>query len=351
MSNIIAESQEEIENIKELLAKDIPSYRQAYSDRTSMIMACLSELAYIKFDKPLLDKTKKRLIENVTSLLNEKKSKSIYKLIELLAYDSEEEKNKLISELEVLDLKLAETFDKNGTQAMVVSSNKFYVLAFRGTETTSIADIKADLNAKQTQCETDGKIHRGFKNAFNEVHNDIQNYINEKLQDKPLFITGHSLGGALATVATKKLKHPELAACYTYGSPRVGNEEWMLGIKSPVYRLVNSADPVTMLPPGSDTIDILSLLVKFIPSVGDSLSKKLESNYGGYTHAGYMRFLTNIESGKYADAKLLYSVSFLKRIRAYFTKSMSFKSIPADHSMSVYREKLQYIAFDRQNIK
>lgn len=346
MSKAITETPEKLHQTDEVIVHDIPSY----SDRTSVIMACLSELVYLKFNKPLLDKSKERLIKSVTDLLDEKKAASIYKLLDLIAYDNEEEEKKLKSELALLNLKLEKTFDKNGTQAMIISSDKFYALAFRGTETTSIKDIKTDLDAKQIKCETEGKMHRGFYNAFNDVRVEIQKYIDENLEDKPLFITGHSLGGALATVATKKLKYEKMAACYTYGSPRVGNEAWMLEIKSPVYRLVNSADPVTMLPPGSDMIDLCSLVLKFVPSVGNSLSKKLESNYGGYSHAGYMRFLTDVESGKYEDAKLLYSVSFLRRIRAYVTKSLSFKDIPADHSMNIYRKKLQKIAYRRQNI-
>ncbi|WP_415251643.1 lipase family protein [Sulfurimonas sp.] len=348
--SVIIERAEEHEKIKKLLSKEIPSYRQAYSDRTSMIMACLSELAYIKFNEPLLDSTNKKLIKNATKLLGKEKASYIYKLIDLLAYDSEKERKILESDLVLLNLKLEKTFDEKGTQAILVSSEEFYVLAFRGTEPTSIADIKSDLDAIQTSCETGGRIHRGFKSAFNDVHTQIQTYINQNLKDKPLFITGHSLGGALATVATKKLIYPQIAGCYTYGSPRIGDERWMLGIRSPVYRLVNSADPVTMLPPGSDLIDIASLLVKFIPTFGDSWSKRLESKFGGYSHVGYMRYLTNIENGNFGDARLLYSVSFLRRFRAYFSNIKHYSKIPSDHSMVVYRKKLQSIAYYKQKI-
>ena len=206
MRNILAQSTQEINDLKHLLSKDMPTYRQAYSDRTSWIMACLSELVYVKFNEAIIDKNDTKLIEAVSQLLGNEKAFSLSKLINLLAYDCEAEKNKLKSDLDTLNMKVERFFDTNGTQAMLVSNDKFYTLCFRGTESTRMRDIKADLNASLMQCESKGKIHTGFNNAFADVHNEIQEYINT-LDNKPLFITGHSLGGALATVATKKLKY------------------------------------------------------------------------------------------------------------------------------------------------
>ena len=77
------------------------------------------------------------------------------------------------------------------------------------------------------ECETGGKIHSGFNEAFSQVSVEIQTILNkEEYKNKPLFITGHSLGGALAVIAAKKLTHKGgMAACYTFGSPRVGDVE------------------------------------------------------------------------------------------------------------------------------
>jgi triacylglycerol lipase len=349
MSNILIKSEVEQNDFTYLLNKKIPSYRQAYSDRTSWIMACMSELAYLKFNKPFFDVTDEKLIKQITALIDEKRASSLKKIYDLYSYDSEKEKKKLIEELQLFSLKLETTFDNNGSQAIIASNDTFYILAFRGTEVSSMEDIKADLDAKTVLCESGGKIHKGFNEAFGQLHIDIQNYLNNNLnEDKPLFITGHSLGGALATIATKKLNFKYgIAACYTFGSPRVADEMWVKNIKTPIYRLVNSADPVTMLPPGADTINILSWILKLIPYLGGWFNSKLLANFSGYYHAGYMRYLTNIENGDYQKSELLYSASFLRRMRAYVTNKASFKNIPADHSITVYRKKLKFIALSR----
>lgn len=348
MKNVLVTSEEDLQKTKELLAKSIPAYRQAYSDRTAWVMACLSELAYLKFNEPIIDKSKTRLIKNVSKLVDEGKQSSLMKLIDLLAYDSEEERERLKADLEIINMKIEKTFDCNGTQAMLVSNDKFYVLVFRGTEVSSVEDIKADLKASTKQCDTGGKIHSGFDEAFAEVHIEIQNYLNSVTEEKPLFITGHSLGGALATVAAKKLTfNYGIAACYTYGSPRVGDEKWISDIKTPIYRLVNSADPVTMLPPGADVITLITFILKIIPVI-KSFSMMFQSKFGGYCHAGDMRFLTDIRRGCFDDAMLLNSVTYWRRFLAYTTKLSPWKELPSDHSMTVYRKKLRVIAQKRQ---
>jgi len=350
MANILVNSETESNQVNDLLNKEIPSYRQAYSDRTAWIMSCMSELAYIRFN-PLFsnDKQKDYFVDNISKLIDKNKKSSLLSLLDIVGYDHNEEKKKLETELGTLKMELIETFDTNGTQAILVSFKNFIALSFRGTEATSIKDIKSDANGKTTACETGGKIHTGFKEAYDQVRFDIEKKLNEsELQNKSLFITGHSLGGALATVAAKKLTHKGgIAACYTFGSPRVGDEEWIENIKTPIHRLVNAADCVTMLPPGSETITVISWVAQYIPWVGQSLRSLLLSNFGGYLHCGNMRYLTNCPCGEFNKVKLLYSVSFIHRIKGLIIKKLPWKSFLSDHSISVYRKKLTIIAQNR----
>lgn len=352
MPNILANSEKELNQIVDLLNKDIPSYRQAYSDRTAWIMSCMSELAYIRFN-PLFSSTKQKdyFIDSISKLVDKNSKSSLVKLIDVVGYDHGKQRKVLEHELGTLRMKLIDTFDQGGTQAILVSFGNLIILAFRGTEATSIKDIKSDAKAITAPCETGGKIHTGFRDAYDQVRSDIEKKLGEKeFKDKPLFITGHSLGGALAIVAAKKLSHTGgHAACYTFGSPRVGDEAWIEDIKTPIYRLVNAADCVTMLPPGSDTISIIGWLSQFIPWVGKSLRSLLLSNFGGYLHCGNMRYLTNC-SNQFDDVRLLYSVSIFFRIKGLIIKKLPWKRFLADHSISIYRKKLTIIA-NNKNLK
>lgn len=351
MANILINSIEEKTEIENLLRKNLPNYRQAYSDRTSWIMACIAELSYVKFNPIFKNSTKDYFLKQVSKLVSDNKVKSLESLIKIVGYDVDEEKKNLKESVESLKLKLISTFDNNGTQAILLENDKYIFLGFRGTEATSIKDIKADAKAIITVCTSGGKIHSGFDEAFNQVSVEIQTTLDQKeFTSKPLFITGHSLGGALATVATKKLMHKGgIAACYTFGSPRVGDEEWTINIKTPVYRIVNAADPVTMLPPGAETIGFFAWLLNFVPYCGKTIRKILLSKFGGYFHTGDMRYLTNCTNKNYNNVKLLYAVSFIYRIKAFLKKNTSFLKVPADHSMSIYRKKLKVIASDRNN--
>ena len=353
MSLILAQSESELETVNQLLDKKLPSHRQAYSDRTAWVMACMSELAYIRFN-PLFSNAelKDYFLESIEKLVGKNKKSALEKLIDIVGYDPEKEKEKLETELDILRYQLLDTFDSKGTQAILVSNGKFITLAFRGTEPTSIRDIKADTKATTASCETGGNIHTGFRDAYNEVRLEIEETLKkDEYKNMPLFITGHSLGGALATVAAKKLSHSGgIAACYTYGAPRVGDHKWIQGLKSPVYRLVNAADCVTMLPPSSETITALGWLAQFIPYVGRTLRSQLLSRFGGYLHGGDMRYLTNCTKGQYEKVELLYAVSLPYRIKGLIVKKQSWKKLLSDHSISVYRKKLNIIAQNR-NIK
>ncbi len=349
----IIKSTEELEVANQLLDKHLPKYRQAYSDRTAWLMACLSELAYIRFN-PLFnpENQKEYFLEAVEKLGNKIDKRKLEKLIDIVGYDPQKEKAALVNQLETIRMSLIDTFDTNGTQAILVDFGDHIVLSFRGTEATSIKDIKADAKAISVGCKSGGRIHKGFRDAFDEVALDIQTELNKDEHcNKPLFITGHSLGGALATIAAKKLTHRAgISACYTFGSPRVGDEDWVSSMKTPLYRVVNAADCVTMLPPGSETITVVSWLTKFIPFVGHGIHRWLLAKVGGYYHGGDMKYLTNCPPGDYSGVKLLFYVSFFHRVKAVVYKKLPFKVFLADHSIAIYRQKLEIIARQRNGL-
>src|SRR5262249_54451343 len=67
---------------------------------------------------------------------------------------------------------------------------------------------------------------------------------------KPVWLTGHSLGAALATLAAARwAAGHRVQGLYTFGSPRVGNAAFAATVPGPCYRFVNNNDVVTRLPP------------------------------------------------------------------------------------------------------
>jgi len=83
------------------------------------------------------------------------------------------------------------------TQSFVAATNDVALIAFRGTE--SIRDWITDLNARRVT-RPYGLVHRGFYHAFNDVRTRLERVL-ESFPERKIVLTGHSLGGALATVA------------------------------------------------------------------------------------------------------------------------------------------------------
>lgn len=133
-----------------------------------------------------------------------------------------------------------------GTQALGVirASTRQAIVVFRGTE-LKVADIGTDLQATLQPFDDGSKVHYGFYKSFVSVREKIKQWL-DHTPHQGLVVTGHSLGGALATLAAREWRADDLI---TFGSPRVGNEKFRDAIRSRVERYVNCCDVVTQVPP------------------------------------------------------------------------------------------------------
>ena len=226
---------------------ELPATRAAYSDRTAWLLSRFSELAYHRFEDPperALDPTIEliREAEGSTEALQEVLIKFHHDVVDLSSEDL------LAEELSLFGFELVSTFDSGGTQAYLAKRDrdKVAVVVFRGTEKDK-KDIETDLNARFYESES-GKVHIGFKVAFDQVAEELRAAL-VLVKNCQVFLTGHSLGGALAIIAARELRVANGGACYTFGSPKVGSDEFGDAIKMPIYRVVNAFDPVPRMPP------------------------------------------------------------------------------------------------------
>ena len=326
---------------KELLSP--PVRRAAYSDRAAWIMAELSRLVYFKFEGEL------QITDMAKSLIGEDSQSKIEKVLNNVLNEKQKTEDKakqdLEGYLEQAGFTLIDTFNANGTQAFLVSNDKLKmnVIAFRGTE-GNIQDIKTDLKA--TTLEVEGyKVHSGFYHAFNEIKEDIEFALEDLTNGYALYITGHSLGGALALLATKYLVSDSIGACYTFGGPRVASSNFGDSIKTPIYRVVNAADIVPRVPPAYIIHIFISVLeILHIPFLSNFIVKFLEKMLD-YRHHGDMRYLTACKTD-YSDLRVLQNPTIIDRAIRMINRFMSagFKAGATDHFVQNYCDKLENYA-------
>lgn len=142
-------------------------------------------------------------------------------------------------------------YDGPSTQGFLCSDDTRALLAFRGSEQDPLDWIR-NAQFRPMTGELAGQVHSGFHGALDEVWDDVAADVSAT--EKPLFVTGHSLGGALATLAAARA-HSEgssVAGVFTFGQPRVGKTDFQRAYNSALeavtFRVVNHIDLVTRVP-------------------------------------------------------------------------------------------------------
>lgn len=199
------------------------------------------------------------------------------------------------------DWKLTGIYDppsKASTQVVVVTDEQEdeILVGFRGTLLT-IAQWTSNLEVKFDRWEQ-GRVHDGFHKRYLEILWPTLAYIRSARQRLPhadLIITGHSMGGAVATLFASKLaslNEPALTptVVYTYGSPRVGDKAFAKFVDSQLgeklIRVMNDWDMVTDLPPTAFGYRHTGMLVVCKTTTSDCEKRgRLSENPGGILKA------------------------------------------------------------------
>ncbi|MFO0927697.1 MAG: lipase family protein [Gemmataceae bacterium] len=158
------------------------------------------------------------------------------------------------------------------TQAYIATNDEHIVVAFRGTEGPTTLEGLKDwlltdagnlLMVPEGQLGTDlaaagvgARFHQGFVTALAAVWEPVFTAVQAELakSERPLWVTGHSLGGALALLAGWLFRRRFIGVhqIYTYGAPMIGNDDAATAfdreLGGRIFRFVNMLDPIPRLP-------------------------------------------------------------------------------------------------------
>jgi triacylglycerol lipase len=128
------------------------------------------------------------------------------------------------------------------------------ILAFAGTDPGVWQNLVTDFTPLP---QAGSDVHDGFRRAAEAAQPQVDHAVQLCRQSgNPLFITGHSLGAALAALAAMRASSAGVPprAIYTFGMPRVGGAMFATSygdLGNVTYRLVHGIDLVARVPPSS----------------------------------------------------------------------------------------------------
>ncbi len=208
------------------------------------------------------------------------------------------------------------------TQLFYAVNDSQVIVAWRGTEIElPLADLKTDIRFRPVEFENEafcipavkcedlilqGRVHLGFKEAYDFAKKTHQfkliDQLSAPLDEKNLFICGHSLGGALGLLHSAELRtyNPLL---YTYGSPRALTLKALPELQELWhFRHINDNDVVPRLPPAADLDNHLydlygnmGTLAGTIWSTAQWAASSIKEFGDPYTHHGEIAILFRVE--------------------------------------------------------
>jgi hypothetical protein len=158
--------------------------------------------------------------------------------------------------------------DKHDVECYLLETPDAVIAVFRGSEVlrpdrwTSTADALEDFesvlldwmgNANvllvPARPGSERRVHRGFLASLESIWLALGPRLTELHAlgpERRFWFTGHSLGGAMATLAAARFGRGMLV---TFGAPRVGNARFVEALPVSAHRIVNNSDIVTWVPP------------------------------------------------------------------------------------------------------
>jgi hypothetical protein len=194
--------------------------------------------------------------------------------------------------------------------ALVGPTSDGIVVAFRGTlspvplNALGLHDWMVDFfdvpkSVPQGALFVPGQVHAGFYDATVAIIGDIAKAVHalNPAGTLPVYVTGHSKGGAMASIAAYILQQGfgiKLQPVVTFASPRAGDSGFLAGYQAVLQqtRYENYGDLVPLLPPSHTPVDLLTCILNRIPDVGPDIARVFnQAKDWDYRAVGQMRFI------------------------------------------------------------
>jgi triacylglycerol lipase len=149
-------------------------------------------------------------------------------------------------------------------RGFVLRDEQAMIVVFRGTRLASRSlfdvaevvlidqdDLRTDSRFVPNACRAGGHVHSGFLEAYAAVSDRLDEILaRQRTARQRIWLTGHSLGGALASLAAAHLPVGQVQGLYTFGSPRVGDAAFADVLsRTSHFRFVHRNDWVPRVPP------------------------------------------------------------------------------------------------------
>lgn len=270
-------------------------------------------------------------------------------LLGMLSADAYQEDELLESAIAAAGFTKVTAYSERSMFAFVASNDKVITVVFRGTNQDEIDDWLADARISWDTVE-EGTIHRGFKRATDSVLSMVLEGVKEHGgSSKRIWVTGHSLGGAMALVfAYDCIKSGELklTGVVTFGQPMVADARLARFLNDKLngkyLRFVNGGDLVPCVFP---TFSHCGNLVWF---TGDgfrferpvtSFAAKDTSSHEEVSSLQYGSGPVPLSESQFSDLQKELSSRPKRRLRRHESQKIEALSAPAflqDHMMSGY---------------
>ena len=212
----------------------------------------------------------------------------------------------------------------NGNACLVGVSRDGIVVAIRGGLPPMIDNLRnllawvVDLDTRQLSVDgLEGGVHGGFYSALQSVWQPMLAEVRRLLADGelPLYLTGHSKGGAMAVLAAAQLSALEgvaVTGVYTFAAPRPGNQafaDFFSALPFDTFRYEFTDDIVPHLPPSGTALSLLS----YIPTLGKYFSAMEQTDFVSVGRLRYIDWQGHVteDTGLMLEGERIYELSNL----------------------------------------